>query len=91
MPGQSGNPKGRPPGERKLLERMFGETGEQLYRELEAQLADKTTPKKLRCDIAFFLIERLHGKAPQHVDVDAGSDLVSLILAAAGIAETEAR
>jgi hypothetical protein len=89
LPGQSGNPGGRPRSERKLLERMFGEAGETLYRELETLLGDRTTPKKLRADIAMFLIERLHGKAPQHIDVEAGSDLVSLVLAAAGIAEGE--
>jgi hypothetical protein len=89
MPGQSGNPGGRPRSERKLLERMFGDSGEKLYRELEALLGNPKTPMKLRADIAMFLIERLHGKPPQSVEVDAGSDLVSLILTAAGIAETE--
>ena len=89
MPGQSGNPGGRPRSERKLLERTFGESGEKLYLELQTLLNDRTTAKKLRADIAMFLIERLHGKAPQSVEVDAGGDLVGLILTAAGIAEAE--
>src|SRR5688572_7421399 len=83
-PGQSGNPGGRPRSERKLLQRMFGESGEKLYRELEVILFNPKTPVKLRADVAMFLVERLHGKAAQSVEVDAGDDLVSLILTAAG-------
>lgn len=89
QPGQSGNPGGRPRSERKLLEGMFGEAGEKLYRQLEMMLAQPKTPVKLRAQIVMFLIERLHGKAPQRVDLEAGGDLVDLILAAARIAEGE--
>ena len=62
---------------------MFGEGGETLYRELQSLLNDRTTAKKLRADIAMFLIERLHGKARQSVEVDAGGSLVDLIAAVA--------
>ena len=68
---------------------MFGEAGEKLYRQLETMLAQPKTPVKLRAQIVMFLIERLHGKAPQRVDLEAGGDLVDLILAAARIAEGE--
>jgi hypothetical protein len=51
---------------------MFGDSGETLYRELHTLLRHPKTAAKLRADIAMFLIERLHGKAPQHVDIEAG-------------------
>jgi hypothetical protein len=69
LPGQSGNPHGRPRSERKLIETKFGEDGERLYEELDRLLKEKATPKRLRARIAMFLIERLHGKAQQSVEL----------------------
>lgn len=77
QPGQSGNPGGRPRSERKILERMFGEAGQDLYRELNTLLRNRKTAAKLRAQIAMFLIERLHGKAPMNVHVEG--DLAEML------------
>jgi hypothetical protein len=83
LPGQSGNPGGRPRSEKKLLERMYGENGEQLYRDLDViRLSPKTHPK-LKVQIARFLIERLHGRPQTRVEVEGGASLVELLAAAA--------
>jgi hypothetical protein len=82
LPGQSGNPGGRPKSERTLLRRMYGDAGEQVYERLEALRSHAKTPAKLKAQIDFFLIERLHGRAQQHVEVEGGAHLVDLLAAA---------
>ena len=83
MPGQSGNPGGRPRSERKLLQGLYGEAGEKVYARLEALRAHAKTPAKLKAQIDFFIIERLHGRAQQRVEVEGGTGLVELLAAAA--------
>jgi hypothetical protein len=84
LPGQSGNPSGRPRSEKKLLEQMYGENGQQLYRDLDAIRQSSKTAPKLKVQIARFLIERLHGRPQQHVEVDGGASLLELLAAARG-------
>lgn len=81
--GQSGNPAGRPPGERALLQRLYGENGEEAYAGLKALRASPKTPTKLKAEIDMFIIERLHGRAQQHVELAGGVDFLALVLAAA--------
>jgi hypothetical protein len=83
LPGQSGNPGGRRPGERQLLEKMYGADGQSVYLRLEALRNHRRTPAKLKKEIDCFIIERLHGRPRQHVDVDATGDLLAMVLAAA--------
>src|SRR5688572_1708964 len=90
LPGVSGNPGGRPRSERPVLEKLFPNGGEKLYRHLDAQLQDKKTPAKLKTRIVFFLIERLHGRAQQRVEVEGGASLVELLAAATHAAGREA-
>ncbi|MGH9311739.1 MAG: DUF5681 domain-containing protein [Vicinamibacterales bacterium] len=82
MPGQSGNPGGRPRSERKLLERLYGEAGEKVYERLEALRHHPKTATKLKVQIDCFIIERFHGRAQQRVEVDGGASLVELLAAA---------
>jgi hypothetical protein len=84
LPGQSGNPGGRPRSEKKLLEAMYGDNGQHLYRDLDAIRQSPKTAPKLKVQIARFLIERLHGRPQQHVEVDAGASLLELLAAARG-------
>ena len=87
LPGQSGNPGGRPSGERKLLQAMYGEDGQAVYRRLEILRAHRKTPAKLQAQIDFWIIERLHGRAQQRLEVEGGTQLVELLAAAGRIAE----
>jgi hypothetical protein len=90
LPGHSGNPGGRPRSEKKLLERMYGEHGERLYRDLDAIRLAPKTPLKFKVQIARFLIERLHGRPQTRVEVEGGASIVELLAAAAArAAETE--
>lgn len=89
VPGQSGNPGGRPAGERALLQKLYGEDGRKVYERLEGLRADRKTPRKLRAEIDMFIIERLFGRAQQHVEVEGGASLLELLadVAARGRAE----
>jgi hypothetical protein len=69
LPGQSGNPGGRAPGERALLAKLYGQDGQKVYHRLEVLRLDPNTPRKLQAEIDFFIIERFHGRARQQVDV----------------------
>lgn len=79
QPGQSGNPGGRPKGERVLLKQMYGEDGARVFNRLEALRNDARTPRRLKAQIDFFLIERLFGRSQQLVGVEGGPSLVSLL------------
>jgi hypothetical protein len=69
LPGQSGNPGGRPKSERALLQTLYGESGERVYARLEALYQHPKTPARLKAQIDFFIIERLHGRAQQRVEL----------------------
>jgi hypothetical protein len=69
LPGVSGNPAGRPKGERRLLMEMYGEDGQKLFRELDRLKQDAKTPVRWKIEINQFLVERLHGRAQQRVEV----------------------
>ena len=83
LPGVSGNPSGRPKSERAYLATIYGEDGRKVYERLEVLRADRQTSRKLRAEIDMFLIERLFGRAQQHVAVGADTSLVELLAAAA--------
>src|SRR5258706_4603943 len=70
LPGQSGNPGGRPKSERVYLASVYGESGEKVYDRLEALYKHPKTPAKLKAQIDFFIIERLHGRAQQPAEVE---------------------
>lgn len=73
MPGQSGNPAGRPKGERRYLVEQYGEAGECLFSVLHRLAHDPKTPVRQRIHVLMFLVERLHGRAQQRVEV-SGTD-----------------
>jgi hypothetical protein len=75
MPGQSGNPSGRPAGERRLLATMYGDDGRLLYTHLEQLRVDTKTPIKLKVHINEFLIERLHGRSQQRLELRGAAGL----------------
>lgn len=81
-PGQSGNPGGRPAGERTVLRGLYGDDGARLFEHLDRLLRSPKTAAKLRAEIAMFLIERLYGRAPQSVEVSAGASTLEAIVAA---------
>ena len=86
-PGESGNPGGRPAGERALLRQMYGRDGAAVYRRLEQLRKAADTPPKLKAEIDFFIIERLFGKAQQQVELGAHGSLAELIAAAVALSE----
>jgi len=84
LPGQSGNPGGRPRSERKLLEQLYGEDGHKVYQRLELLRQDKATPARLKAQIDFFIIERLHGRVPQSVNLGSSFDPAAYLAALEG-------
>ena len=74
--GESGNPKGRPPGGTSLAERIrakCGHDGSTLVDLLHGIAVDAEQPTRLRIDAAKVLLERGFGKPPQEVYVKTGS------------------
>ena len=75
QPGQSGNPKGRPPGGTSLAERLrakCGDDGGALVDKLYNIAMDDEQPTRLQIDAAKVLLERGFGKPPQEVHVKTG-------------------
>ena len=62
--------------------KLYGEDGRKVYQRLEVLRMDKKTPRKLQATIDRFIIERLFGRAPQRVEIEGGSSLVELLVAA---------
>lgn len=78
-PGESGNPNGRPKGERAYLQRLYGKDGRKLIERFEQLYADPKTPTRVRVEILKFLVERMFGRAPQVVGVEGGPSLLSML------------
>lgn len=77
--GSSGNPSGRPQGERRHLERLYGKAGQKNFKRLEALYLDPDTPRRLKAQILFFLIERQFGKPAQLLGVEGGPNLATML------------
>lgn len=69
----SGNPSGRPKGERAFLVAQYGEDAAVLHERLDKLAANKKTPAHVKAEILKFKIERHSGKAPQNVGI-TGAD-----------------
>jgi hypothetical protein len=70
---------------------MYGADGKKVFKRLEDLRNDPQTPRRLKAQIDFFVIERLFGRAPQMLGVEGGPSLVSLLaeVAARSITSTE--
>jgi hypothetical protein len=79
LPGQSGNPGGRPRGERRVLQEMFGEDGEKLFVRLDKLRRDANTPVRVKVQIDFFLIERLLGRVQARQEGEREASLAELL------------
>ena len=62
--GQSGNPGGRPKGERDYLVQRHGEDARDLHERLDKLADDKDSPAGVRATILMWKVERHSGKAP---------------------------
>jgi len=82
-PGQSGNPGGRPKGERAYLQKRYGEDAASLHERLDRLLDHAKTPPHVKADILKFKLERHSGKAAQPVNVDG--PMVPLFALPAGV------
>lgn len=74
-PGQSGNPKGRPPGGASLAERIrakCGDNGDGYVDMLHDLAMDEQQPTKFRIDAVKILLDRGFGKPPQEISVTSG-------------------
>src|SRR5262245_23959201 len=58
LPGVSGNPSGRPAGERALLQELYGKDARALHERLDELLRHRKTPPHIKADILKFKIER---------------------------------
>lgn len=65
QPGQSGNPKGRPPLPPDARAWATKDMGD-----LHEMSDDENVPVKVRADIKRWMVEMVYGKAAQAVDVD---------------------
>ncbi len=79
LPGMSLNPGGRRKGIGRMLDRLFGEDVETAYEWLAQRFRDKRTKPEKKDEIAFFLIERRHGRPMQmQVNVDVAAEVKEL-------------
>ena len=70
MPGQSGNPGGRPKGLARRVRELVGEDGELLLQFMIDMLGDDNARTADRLDAARWLADRGFGKAVQAVEID---------------------
>ena len=71
-PGESGNPKGRPPGGCSVAEYIrekAGSDGRRYVDLLDGIAMDEKQPTRLRVEAAKILLARAFGSTPQQVDV----------------------
>ncbi len=81
-PGQSGNPRGRPPVGESLataVRDMGGKDGKKFLAELK-RIAFKSKDDRTRLQALQVLIERGYGKPPQTIDMNAGADGEGLMI-----------
>ena len=95
--GQSGNPRGRPPGGSSLAERIRGLGGEdgRSYIERLHSIALSNDPKvgiKFRIDAIKILLERGYGNPPVEIDVQPilSADRIRAALDEAGLLDSPA-
>lgn len=89
MPGQSGNPGGRPRGLQRRVRDEFGNDGDGLVAFLAGVVTDADAKTTDRLEAARILLERGWGKAPIAVDTD-GQPTTFILGTAFGIALGEA-
>ena len=94
--GVSGNPGGRPKSERAYLVERYGEDGKSLHDQLDAILAQDSTPPHVRVDILKYKLDRHSGKAPQSIAVTAPDGeltktIINNYVAAAPVADASSR
>jgi len=74
-PGQSGNPKGRPPGGTSLAERIrakCGDNGDAYVDILHDIAINEDEPTRFRIDAVKILLDRGFGKPPQEINITSG-------------------
>ena len=81
QPGQSGNLHGRPPVGNSLAEaiRALGGQDGKAYARMLHDIALSEDPKvsiKYRIQAAQILLDRAYGRLPQHIEVEASTDLM---------------
>jgi hypothetical protein len=70
VPGQSGNPGGRPKGLSRRVRELVGEDGEAIIEFMAGVMADETARKADRLEAAKWLADRGFGRAIQGLEVD---------------------
>ena len=70
LPGQSGNPGGRPKGLARRVRELVGDSGELILEFMVEVLGDETARMADRLEAARWLADRGFGKAVQAVEID---------------------
>ena len=70
LPGQSGNPGGRPKGLARRVRELVGDSGELILEFMVEVLGDETARTSDRLEAAKWLADRGFGKAVQAVEID---------------------
>ena len=73
LPGQSGNPGGRPKGLARRVRELVGDSGESIFQFMVDVLGDETARTADRLEAAKWLADRGFGKAVQAVEIDVPS------------------
>jgi hypothetical protein len=89
VPGQSGNPGGRPKGLQRRVREEFGNDGDGLVAFLAGVVTDADAKTTDRLEAARILLERGWGKAPIALDTD-GQPTKFVLVSAFGVAGEQA-